>query len=538
MKKKLINQISLDGSLSSHNRKEHIKVTLTEHSTIQPRSKRSNAFLALGPPVVRLGTNSKVDEAPMKLKVDKPKRSQSLNRQHDKLPPIFSPIRIQSDSTYAEPASSLNSPPRFIKKMREANYENESCMTISNNDFRRGLPFKHSIDDKEDKTIAITKRLNTESHNKEFVCFIPNKSHLQSRYMDRNKRNSKILIKAKSISSKNSSLSSIDEEDKLKNPLSNKSFGLSQPGKNKSGLIKTNQDSFLLIEKVLGLNDYSIYGVMDGHGTNGNHVSQFVSSEAQKFFSNESNYNIPKDTIVTSQLIKEKLEYRDYSLIKFFYKKMSQELPDAKFDVHFSGTTCVIVFMIDKKVICANTGDSRAILIKESNSLSMEDKNDNDPFTHYNTVYLSLDHKPENKEEKERIESLGGFVDQYPEDGIKSGPYRVWIKGETYPGIAISRTLGDEVAESVGVIYNPDIITKEMNGNDRYFVIASDGVWEFLDNSRVMEIINPFYLQDDPEGACNAIISESTQWWEKEDIVIDDITVIVVFLRNNYLERY
>jgi hypothetical protein len=43
--------------------------------------------------------------------------------------------------------------------------------------------------------------------------------------------------------------------------------------------------------------------------------------------------------------------------------------------------------------------------------------------------------------------------------------------------------------------------------------VASDGVWEFLDNSRVMNIVNPFYAKNDPEGACNAIIQESTNWW-------------------------
>lgn len=43
------------------------------------------------------------------------------------------------------------------------------------------------------------------------------------------------------------------------------------------------------------------------------------------------------------------------------------------------------------------------------------------------------------------------------EGGIKSGPYRVWLKNEQYPGLAMSRSVGDLVAGSVGVICEPGI---------------------------------------------------------------------------------
>jgi len=43
------------------------------------------------------------------------------------------------------------------------------------------------------------------------------------------------------------------------------------------------------------------------------------------------------------------------------------------------------------------------------------------------------------------------------ENGVKSGPYRVWFKNEGYPGLAMSRSIGDLVATSVGVICEPGI---------------------------------------------------------------------------------
>lgn len=55
----------------------------------------------------------------------------------------------------------------------------------------------------------------------------------------------------------------------------------------------------------------------------------------------------------------------------------------------------------------------------------------------------------------------------------------------------------------------------DLNDDSKYIVIASDGVWEFLDNNRVTALVNPFYYKNDPEGACHALVKESTDWWER-----------------------
>ena len=41
------------------------------------------------------------------------------------------------------------------------------------------------------------------------------------------------------------------------------------------------------------------------------------------------------------------------------------------------------------------------------------------------------------------------------ENGVKSGPYRVWLRNENFPGLAMSRSIGDFVAGSVGCICEP-----------------------------------------------------------------------------------
>ena len=54
-----------------------------------------------------------------------------------------------------------------------------------------------------------------------------------------------------------------------------------------------------------------------------------------------------------------------------------------------------------------------------------------------------------------------------PNGGL-DGPLRVWAKGEEYPGLAVSRSLGD------GVISEPEIMVKDIDGTAKYVVLASD----------------------------------------------------------------
>ena len=57
----------------------------------------------------------------------------------------------------------------------------------------------------------------------------------------------------------------------------------------------------------------------------------------------------------------------------------------------------------------------------------------------------------------------------------------------------MSRSFGDRVAHSVGVSADPETRTFTLTHNDKFLVIASDGVWEFLSNEDVANIVFPFY---------------------------------------------
>ena len=49
----------------------------------------------------------------------------------------------------------------------------------------------------------------------------------------------------------------------------------------------------------------------------------------------------------------------------------------------------------------------------------------------------------------------------------------------------MARSFGDLVAASVGVSPEPEVLDFELEPDDKFIVIASDGVWEFLSNEQV-----------------------------------------------------
>jgi len=57
---------------------------------------------------------------------------------------------------------------------------------------------------------------------------------------------------------------------------------------------------------------------------------------------------------------------------------------------------------------------------------------------------------------------MNGRIDSYKDsNGAPLGPMRVWMKNEDTPGLAMSRSLGDELSKSLGVVATPDTkITK------------------------------------------------------------------------------
>ena len=112
------------------------------------------------------------------------------------------------------------------------------------------------------------------------------------------------------------------------------------------------------------------------------------------------------------------------------------------------------------------------------------------------------------------------------------GPMRVWLKSKPVPGLAMTRSIGDMTATSVGVTAEPEIKqVSKLTKNDKIFVIGSDGLWDRFENEEVTNLIaTHYYPRRDSEGAANHLLRESVERWTNEQGMVDDITIIVAFL--------
>ena len=290
------------------------------------------------------------------------------------------------------------------------------------------------------------------------------------------------------------------------------------PGKNENGKKKINQDSYIIERNINGILNFNIFGVLDGHGEDGHYASQFVS---RYIITHLKNHPLLKKCEDTKEIY-EKLISNGYEIISNLFVEADIQIQKEKFDFKNSGTTCVLVLQLEEKIICANAGDSRAIMIY--------DKNKDDSLLESQIYNLSYDCKPELPNERKRIYESGGSVEKaLDENDQPAGPYRVWANGEEYPGLAMSRSIGDIDAKKIGVIPNPQIVEYNIDYGTKYMIICSDGIWEFISNNDAMIMGNKYYLRNDAAGLCQELYKKSVELWLKEDIVVDDITTIVVF---------
>ncbi|CAK60686.1 unnamed protein product (macronuclear) [Paramecium tetraurelia] len=270
---------------------------------------------------------------------------------------------------------------------------------------------------------------------------------------------------------------------------------------------KVNQDSYAIHERIGDIDNSYLLQVSDGHGVNGHEVAQFVQEKLP---------NIIDQLLKSHKLGKKDQDMMIQVILRQAFERTTKELYQSGIDITYSGATTVCLLVIKHTGWCANIGDSRAIIGRQKDGLHV--------------IELSHDQKPDLPKEQKRILQNGGRVQAYSdEEGNPIGPARVWLKNENVPGLAMSRSFGDYVAAQVGVISIPEII-KHTFQNDKFLIIASDGIWEFLDNQWIIDTVFGYYLKNDAEGAVDKLVKEATESWKKEEEVIDDITCIVAFL--------
>ncbi|KAK1444210.1 PPM-type phosphatase-like domain containing protein [Babesia gibsoni] len=196
------------------------------------------------------------------------------------------------------------------------------------------------------------------------------------------------------------------------------------------------------------------------------------------------------------------------------------------------GSTSVVVMVLDGEapsLLVANAGDSRAVLCRGGQA-----------------VALSHDHKPQLREEGERIRRAGGSVTNGRVDG----------------NLNLSRSLGDLAFKrdtslppaEQRISAMPDVRICPLAPEDEFVVLACDGIWDCKNNQQVVDFVRKRLFDDSTDGAesvesgaetnrlakiCEELCDEclSGNPSESEGVGCDNMTVIIVQLSKNLVDK-
>ena len=291
-----------------------------------------------------------------------------------------------------------------------------------------------------------------------------------------------------------------------------------------------------------------LLALFDGHGVNGEKVVELLFNTSIKFFQNFS------------------IKFQDFEeFLRQLVQNCAFELEKADFDCSLSGryflfSTQIMVLLTPTSIFTCNIGDSRAVLgtgtspgacsISRSHLLSNSEFSKakflrSQSYFRYLIPYqLSKDHKPNDPEESRRVCEFGGRVDRvYNSSGIAVGPYRISDPTGSLPGISVSRIQGDYKLRSLGVTSESSIKKYPIKRDDFFLVLASDGIWDVMENEEVVAYIETYRSLchnhfDDTDSislhnSCIAqLLCEEARWrWlqlmDHEDVNMDDISCIV-----------
>lgn len=155
--------------------------------------------------------------------------------------------------------------------------------------------------------------------------------------------------------------------------------------------------------------------------------------------------------------------------------------------------------ILDRSLLVANAGDCRAVLSRVGVAIEM-----------------SRDHRPCCTNERRRVESLGGYID----DGYLNGQ------------LAVTRALGDwhlegmkETGERSGPLSaEPELKLTTLTKEDEFLIIGSDGIWEVFTSQNAVDFARRRLQEhNDVKKCCREVVEEAIKRG-----AIDNLTAVMV----------
>jgi len=258
------------------------------------------------------------------------------------------------------------------------------------------------------------------------------------------------------------------------------------------GVRPQNEDSHEIIINLTGKNteikQLNFFGIFDGHGHGhgGKQISTYIKNNLPKYF---------LDQRVVLPLSKR--------YVVNVYDHLQKNLIGTSFSKCAGSTGLVVLhYKHDNNYFLnvINNGDSRCVLCRDNFALP-----------------LTKDHKPNSPEEKNRITQLGGNIEF---DGFD---WRI-------KDLSVSRSFGD-IDATPFVTHRPDLFRYKLDKNDKFIVLACDGLWDVLSNSDVVDFILLNCYDESLKNRTNVNINVAKKLANHaiEKGSGDNVTVIIVF---------
>ena len=228
----------------------------------------------------------------------------------------------------------------------------------------------------------------------------------------------------------------------------------------------------------------SYFGLFDGHS--GKEVGMYLMENLHKIISQELKNNV----VENSESMK--------NIIKSSFEKIDKEINNQNFKNETGSTGTILLLYKDnnsktgKSLMCANVGDSKAYLINKKE-----------------IKIITKDHKCCDANEVKRIRDTGGIV----------------FRERVFGTLMLTRSFGDKEMKKYGVLSTPDIFCHNIDENDLFVIIASDGVWDVVEEDEIFKLSQDKISSND--------FSKKIIELAKERDTHDNISCIVVKLNKN-----
>ena len=253
---------------------------------------------------------------------------------------------------------------------------------------------------------------------------------------------------------------------------------------------------------------WHVFSLFDGHGQSG-HWPALRASRTLPYL------------LEASHSCKAMLKHQDveaalYHAFEKVQADLVQQCAEEDISLQLCGCTavCVLQHPDQDRIWIANCGDSKAIMIVPG----------------LGVVGETVDHKPSLEKELQRVKDHGMELRSVVhEDGFVEE--RLCVEGEDYPGLCMTRSLGDLCVKHHGIIAEPEVFTWNTGTYaESYVLIASDGLWDFLSTEEVSKmVLQSIAAGDSLHAAAKKILKRAQKKWEEfDDFYCDDITVVLI----------